>query len=169
MKRAHPKKQQVTTRHEAEPSRRNFLTHFWLGLGIFAIIEFIWVVIAFLKPRKSKANGDSGGIVTVGAKDEFPLDSVTAIRRGDFFLARLGNGEFLALSCKCTHLGCTVIWDSEKKRFECPCHASAFDITGEVLSPPASRALEHYKVIIENKTIKVDTGKRIQRKRFTET
>ncbi len=162
------KKTQKIAQPEAEPSRRNFLINIWMGLGILAIIEFIWIVAAYLKPRKSKADGNSGGVVTVGTIDDFPLNSVTAIRRGYFFLTRLGKGGFLAISCKCTHLGCTITWDSEKKRFECPCHASAFDITGDVLSPPASRALDYYKVIIENRTIKVDTSKRIQRKRFSD-
>jgi cytochrome b6-f complex iron-sulfur subunit len=94
---------------------------------------------------------------------------VTAFRQGKFYLSRLEDGEFLALSRKCTHLGCTVTWDSEKKRFECPCHASAFDIKGDVINPPAPRALDLYAVMIENSVVKVDTGKPIQRRRFKES
>ena len=76
------------------------------------------------------------------------------------------DGGFLALSRKCTHLGCTVPWLEKEKRFSCPCHGSAFDIRGEVISPPAPRALDLYPVFIENNIVKVDTGKRMKRKGF---
>jgi cytochrome b6-f complex iron-sulfur subunit len=79
---------------------------------------------------------------------------------------RLEDGGFLALSCKCTHLGCTVPWVEKEKKFLCPCHASAFDITGSVISSPAARALDTYTVTVENKIVKVDTGRRFKRSRF---
>ena len=41
----------------------------------------------------------------------------------------------------------------------CPCHASSFDITGDVLSPPAPRPLDIFPVRIENDIVKVDTRK----------
>jgi cytochrome b6-f complex iron-sulfur subunit len=148
-------------------SRRDFLTKAWWGLGILAILEFVGVGVAFLRPRKSRAKtGDFGSIITAGAVDDFKPNSVTAFRRGHFYLARLKDGGFLALSRKCTHLGCSVPWDVKENKFICPCHASEFDITGNVISPPAPRALELYTVKIENRIIKVDTNKPIKRKTF---
>ena len=148
-------------------SRRRFLHKFWVGLGIFAGLEFMGVVFAFLKPRKpSVGEKDFGGILEVGLVDDFEPDTVTAFIRGKFYLAKLKDGGFMALSRKCTHLGCTVLWESESKIFLCPCHASAFDITGEVISPPAPRALDLYPLIIENGIVTVDTGKRIKRRGF---
>jgi len=76
------------------------------------------------------------------------------------------DGGFLAVSRKCTHLGCTVPWLDKEKKFACPCHGSAFDIRGEVLSPPAPRALNIYRLFIENNRVKVDTGKQIKRTKF---
>ncbi len=73
---------------------------------------------------------------------------------------------FLALSRRCTHLGCTVPWNDEKQVFLCPCHASTFDIQGEVLSPPAHRAMALYRVVIENNRVKVDTRDIIKRHEF---
>ena len=67
---------------------------------------------------------------------------------------------------ECTHLGCTVPWVEKEKRFACPCHASAFDITGNVISPPAPRALDAYPVTIENEIVKVDISKPIKRSEF---
>jgi Rieske Fe-S protein len=74
------------------------------------------------------------------------------------------EGEFIALSLRCTHLGCSINWEENKKRFICPCHSSAFDISGEVLNPPASRALDYYPVLIEKGVVKVDIGTLKERK-----
>ena len=98
--------------------------------------------------------------------ESFARGSVTAFPRGRFYLARLEDGGFLALSRGCTHLGCTVPWLSEENRFVCPCHSSEFDIMGEVLSPPAPRALDIFEISIENNIVKVNTGKRMKRSVF---
>ena len=49
----------------------------------------------------------------------------------------------------------------------CPCHASSFDITGDVLSPPAPRPLDIFPVRIENDIVKVDIRKATKRQTFT--
>ena len=152
---------------ETGPSRRNFLTKLWFALGFIALAEFIAVAFAFLHPGKSKARQqDANAVVTAGAVDTFVPNSVTAFVRGRFYLTRLEDGGFLALSRKCTHLGCTVPWIANENRFACPCHASAFDIAGEVISPPAPRALDIYPVTIENDIVKVDISKPIKRSVF---
>jgi cytochrome b6-f complex iron-sulfur subunit len=162
-----PQKQHCNDHPGEGSSRRSFLNKLWIGLGIVAVIEFIGIVTAFLRPRKTKAKaGDFGTIIEAGPVEKIPLDSVTAFVRGRFYLARLEDGGFLALSRKCTHLGCTVPWVSGEKKFICPCHSSAFDIRGEVISPPAPRALDIYHVFIENNIVKVETGQRIKRTEF---
>lgn len=148
-------------------SRREFLVKAWWSLGIIALLESAWVFASFMWPRKPRAKpGSFGGIIVAGAVDTFEPESVTAFRNGNFYLARLGDGGFLAISMKCTHLGCTVPWVSEEKSFRCPCHASTFDIRGEVTNPPATRALDIYPVTIENDIVRVDTRKGIKRKGF---
>jgi Rieske Fe-S protein len=59
-----------------------------------------------------------------------------------------------------------VPWNAEKKQFLCPCHSSAFDIRGEVVRSPAPRALDVFRVKIENEVVMVDTGRVAQRGRF---
>jgi cytochrome b6-f complex iron-sulfur subunit len=76
------------------------------------------------------------------------------------------DGGFLAVSRKCTHLGCTIPWLDKEKRFACPCHGSTFDIRGEVINSPAPRALDIYNLFIENQMVMVDTGKPIKRSGF---
>lgn len=151
----------------SEPARRSFLNKLLVGLGIIAILEFAGLVMAYLRPKKRQTtSGDIATIVVAGHVESFPVNSVTAFVRGKFYLCRMEDGGFLAVSRKCTHLGCTVPWVDKEKKFACPCHGSTFDITGEVISPPASRALDIYPLFIENQMVKVNTGKQIKRSRF---
>jgi cytochrome b6-f complex iron-sulfur subunit len=154
-------------------SRRSFLRRVWKFLGLLALAEALWLVASFLRPRRGRhgadgvEGGDGGrGTVTAGRIADFLPGSVTAFPGGRFYLARLDDGGFLALSRTCTHLGCTVPWVAEEGKFVCPCHASAFDIRGEVVNPPAPRALDLYTVRIEGEFVKVDLGESTQRKRF---
>lgn len=156
-----------TDKSAQSSSRRSFLTIIWTGLGIAAIAEFIAVIVSFLSPGKArKESGESGTIIEAGHAVKFPINSVTANIQGRFYLCRMEDGGFLAVSSKCTHLGCTVPWVDKEKRFKCPCHGSSFDIKGNVLSPPASRPLDIYRVFIENNIVKVDISKSIEREKF---
>jgi len=147
-------------------SRRSFLWKLWLGLGGVALLEYFWLAADFLRPRKSGTVDDAGSIVVAGPVERFSPGSVTAFPAGKFYLARLESGGFLALSRECTHLGCTVPWIDDEARFVCPCHSSAYDIRGDVLSPPAPRALDNYAVRIENGIVKVDVSRPLKRGSF---
>ncbi len=151
----------------AAPPRRSFLYKTWLGLGGLVLVEALWTLVSFLKPRQGgAAEGNGGDMVVAGPVEQFPIRSVTAFQKGRFYLARLEDGGFLALFRECTHLGCTVPWSEEENQFVCPCHSSTFDITGEVVSPPAPRALDYFAVRIENGIVKIDTGTTISRRSF---
>jgi cytochrome b6-f complex iron-sulfur subunit len=133
-------------------------------LGIAGLAESGWVAASFLRPRQRDAT--SASLFLAGPLDRFEPGSVTAFPSGRFYLVRLQDGGFLALHRECTHLGCTVPWDTEQGRFTCPCHASAFDIMGQVLKTPAPRPLDYYVVRIENGQVKVDTRRRLSRTAF---
>ena len=140
--------------------RRKFLNRLWALLGGLAFIEFSWLGSSILSSQKEKRNTEKEDVfISVGEVKNFPPLSVTAIPKGQFYLACLEDGSFLALSRTCTHLGCSVPWDTEKNKFICPCHGSTFDIAGEVLTPPATRALDSYPVRIENGVIRVNIAR----------
>ncbi|MGB6289349.1 MAG: Rieske (2Fe-2S) protein [Desulfobulbales bacterium] len=159
-----------TAPEETSPSsRRSFFTKLWVLLGIVALAELFGVLFGYFKPRKQAVvTAMAETIITAGSIDKFEPGTVTAFVRGKFYLARLQDGGFLALSRTCTHLGCTVPWVAAQNKFICPCHSSEFDIRGEVISPPAPRALDIHPMVIENNIVKVNTGKRIKRT-FLET
>jgi cytochrome b6-f complex iron-sulfur subunit len=144
--------------------RRRWLLRVWGLLGLAALAELLWVVASFVRPRRGQA--EDAGILVAGPVDRFEKGSVSAFPAGKFYLVRLQDGGFLALHRECTHLSCTVPWIAEEARFACPCHASAFAITGEVLSPPAPRPLDLHPVRIENGIVKVDTRQRLSRTAF---
>jgi cytochrome b6-f complex iron-sulfur subunit len=148
--------------------RRRLLGWIWSGLIVALAAEIAWIVTSFLRPRGSRGFDDAA-VVVAGPIERFAPDTVTAFPDGKFYLVRLENGGFLALDRTCTHLGCTVPWNPDEGRFECPCHASSFDITGAVLAPPAPRPLDLYRVRIENGIVKVDTGRRERRESFLDS
>jgi cytochrome b6-f complex iron-sulfur subunit len=149
-------------------TRRSFLGVVWAVLAAVLVGEVVWVGLSFLRPRPRRTDGDNDDwLLVAGPVERFAPGTVTAFQQGKLYLARLEDGGFLALSRACTHLGCTVPWIKDEGRFVCPCHASAFAITGEVLSAPAPRPLDLYPVRIENDIVKVDTRVPLSRTSFT--
>lgn len=59
------------------------------------------------------------------------------------------SGRLAALSGICTHQGCLLRLDAALRRLDCPCHATAFSLTGEVLHHAMRKApapLPHLQV-----------------------
>ena len=80
----------------------------------------------------------------VDSAQEIAAGQGAILREGAKKLAVYRNeeGGLHVLSAVCTHLGCIVAWNGAEKSWDCPCHASRFDVTGEVLHGPASKPLE---------------------------
>jgi len=155
-----------TDPHSGESGRRRFLAAAWYFLGGALLLEAGWIAAGFFRPRRGRHEAGAS-IVVAGPVDRFEKGSVTAFQNGGFYLARLDDGGFLAMSRECTHLGCTVGWDAEQGRFVCPCHASVYAIDGAVLKAPAPRPLDLFPVRIENRIVKVDVSRARRRSTFT--
>lgn len=51
------------------------------------------------------------------------------------------QGIVHAVSAVCSHMGCLVGWNATDRTWDCPCHGSRFELSGEVIHGPASRPL----------------------------
>jgi len=148
-------------KNQDDVSRRDFLQIAWAATGALTLAAGGGMTLNFFAPKV--ANGEFGGVFDLGTVEAFPPGSVTPITNGRFYLVRQADGGFVALYQKCTHLGCAVPWEPELGQFVCPCHASAFEMDGDVINPPAPRPLDRFLVTISDGQVQVDTGERIER------
>ena len=65
------------------------------------------------------------------------------------------DGQVIAFTPNCTHLGCAYHWDDPSHTFVCPCHTSSFSIDGKVLGGPAPRPLDRYTVKVESGVLEI--------------
>jgi Rieske Fe-S protein len=71
---------------------------------------------------------------------DIPVGGGTILAERQLVVTRPSASEVRVLSAVCTHQGCLV--DSVANgRISCPCHGSAFSLTGDVTSGPATRPL----------------------------
>jgi len=58
-------------------------------------------------------------------------------------LLRTTDGQYLAFSRKCAHLGCSIDFDKAQRCLVCPCHRGVYDSrTGYVVYGPPPRPLD---------------------------
>ena len=104
------------------------------GLGLVAAAG-AWTSWDLLRPGEAKG---FGGKVRAVSPDAIPEDSVVEVSAARAYLTKV-DGEVVAISQKCTHLGCKVPWCASSGQFECPCHGSKFNRAGEYRAGPAPR------------------------------
>jgi cytochrome b6-f complex iron-sulfur subunit len=132
-----------------------------LGAGTLAFGRYMYPRVLY-EPRT---------LVKVGKPTEYAVNTVSEkwIKLYRFWLVRTADG-FVALSGKCTHLGCTPRYLEQENKFKCPCHGSGFrgidkaapspGISGVNFEGPAPRPLERFKIgLAEDGQIAVDFGK----------
>ncbi|MFD4816192.1 FAD-dependent oxidoreductase [Peribacillus butanolivorans] len=71
--------------------------------------------------------------------DEGAIVKVNGDKAGCY---RDNEGQLHIVDSTCTHMGCEVTWNSGDRTWDCPCHASRYSITGEVLNGPAVEPLK---------------------------
>ena len=74
----------------------------------------------------------------IGQGSQYPVNTFTYVPDRKLFVYRDHEG-IRAVSAICTHLGC--ILEKNDEGFECPCHGSTYNDSGEVLSGAATKDL----------------------------
>ena len=117
-----------------------------MGASLLATLTgFAGTALAYLSPRKDSGGGGrslTGRSGILKAEDVADGEGMVArSARGKILVVRRGE-EWLGLEATCTHLGCTVTWNSDSEQVECPCHGARYDIRGNVLRGPARDPLQ---------------------------
>jgi cytochrome b6-f complex iron-sulfur subunit len=146
----------------ARIKRRQLLRMGFLGGTLLATAELTAILLPFLWVNKITGLGAK---VAVGKKADIlskfraTNDEPQLFTAGRFFLIH-APGAIAAAYRRCTHLGCSVPWNSGEDQFHCPCHGSLFDKhTVAVKGGPAPRPLDLFHVTEDaGGTITVDTN-----------
>lgn len=144
--------------HQPAPARRrllSLLTRAFLSLWALGVAG---VTAAFLKPPRAKLElGGSSRTLRVGPLADLAVGQGKLVRHGSepVLVVRPRPDEVVALSGVCTHLHCVLHWDAGRAAVLCPCHAGSFDLSGNVLSGPASRPLPVYDAEVQGGEIHV--------------
>ncbi len=127
-----------------------------IGLA-FAIPGAGYILTPLLQKRE-------GSWMEIGRVNDFPEENVAKAvfryvdttsyaheeKQNFAWVRRQADGQVVAFSPKCTHMGCNVSWNAVTAQFECPCHGGRYDAQGNVIAGPPPRPLERYATKIEN-------------------
>ncbi|MFQ5556085.1 MAG: ubiquinol-cytochrome c reductase iron-sulfur subunit [Acidimicrobiales bacterium] len=140
-------------------NRRTLLGRAWkAGAGLMAAAG-AWTSWDLLKPLTPTG---FGGTIRAVPPEAVPETGAFEVAAAKSFLVRI-DGEVVALSEKCTHLGCRVPFCGSSNRFECPCHGSVFNRAGDLLEGPAPRGLDRHPLEVrDDGLIYIDTGSKIE-------
>ena len=133
--------------------RRNFVNYFLGGSLAATVLAFLYPIIRFiLPPSHAEAIEKRVAAAKVGelTPNSFKIFKVGA---SPGILVNTQEGQIVALSAVCTHLTCTVRYESDSGTLFCPCHNGRFDLAGNVISGPPPAPLETYKVEISGEEI----------------
>jgi Rieske Fe-S protein len=125
-------------------TRRQFVG----GLTMIGAAGAVSILIS--SPAACAAPSD---MVEIGKTSDFEQGETKRVTLPDgtsVYVTRDGD-SFRALSAKCTHKGCDVLWVPDRKIFQCPCHGGQFDASGNVIAGPPPAPLH-------SRATKVDAG-----------
>jgi cytochrome b6-f complex iron-sulfur subunit len=133
--------------------RRNFVNYFLGGSLTATVLAFLYPVLRFiLPPSRAEALEKRTAAAKVG---DLTPNSFKIFKFGATpgILVNTQDGQLFALSAVCTHLTCTVRYESDSGTLFCPCHNGRFDLAGNVISGPPPAPLETYKVEVVGEDI----------------
>jgi cytochrome b6-f complex iron-sulfur subunit len=133
--------------------RRKFLGFCLGGLVLAAAGAGVYPLFKYLSPRKPK---ESAGKVEIPEK-AIPAGDAKFFDYGGSTAVVINTRDkgLIVLSAVCTHLGCIVQWQKDRRQFLCPCHAGRYTENGDVISGPPPRPLPKLPFSVSNGIITV--------------
>ncbi len=146
-------------REEPSIARRTFVRAGLGAIGAGYAAAIGYPIYAYLStPAMRAAEAAAVTDVTLEGADKLPAGSVMMFRFGikPTLLIHHRDGSWVALNAVCTHLGCTVKYESARERIFCACHGGVYDPkTGANVSGPPPKPLTAYKVEVQDGRIVV--------------
>ena len=135
--------------------RRNFID-ILLGSGILATAaSIVYPILRFVIPPDTAESAIMSA--SAGRPDDLPPNSGRIFQFGGEpgLIVRTAEGELRAFSARCTHLNCTVQYDSDEKQIVCACHGGVFDLNGKNIAGPPPKPLLTYSTNVRDDEIVV--------------
>ncbi len=117
-------------------TRRNLIKKWFLALFTFSMSLPLF---SFLKSQRYRP--------PIEKRISKVLKPGQFLTEPEFVLFHTNKGP-VAISRRCTHLGCRINYFPEKALFICPCHQSRFTKDGRYISGPAKKDLHRFKVAV---------------------
>lgn len=80
---------------------------------------------------------------------------VTNTNSDTVMVIRTSDTDVVALDAICTHLGCTLDFDSKDNLLVCPCHGAKFNEMGSAVSGPTTTALTAFSATLVGNSIEI--------------
>ncbi len=139
--------------------RRSFITKAGVGGAGLIGIAGAWTSWDLIQPLPTSG---FGGKVRTVAPTAVPDKGVLEVPAARAYLGKDPEGIVVAYSEKCSHLGCRVPFCESSSQFECPCHGSVFNQSGDYITGPAPRGMDQYPVELgDDGLLYIDTGSRM--------
>src|SRR5512143_3155194 len=128
-------------------NRREFLKKAFALLGLTTLASFLYPLFKYFSPPSE----DAGAKRLILSKKELAAGEAKDILVNNTpgVLINRPDQGYVALSRVCTHLGCLVDYQKDKKRLLCPCHGGTYDLSGNVISGPPPKPLQQFPLKIE--------------------
>jgi cytochrome b6-f complex iron-sulfur subunit len=127
-------------------NRRRFASLFLGGSFVATLAAFLYPVIRYLIPPR-QAEAVLKKVVAAKAGELAPNSSkIFKFGSSPALLVNTQEGELRAFSAICTHLACSIHYESDTATLFCPCHGGRFDLSGNVIAGPPPGPLESFKV-----------------------
>jgi cytochrome b6-f complex iron-sulfur subunit len=141
------------------PGRRTFMASV-IGAASAAYAAGIgYVIYQYMSTGIEVVDQSSLKEVKVDGADALVNNSAKLFKYGSKpgIIIKNDAGEYHAFTAVCTHLGCTVSYQPDKKRIFCACHGGIYDPnTGKNISGPPPAPLAPFKVLAQKDGIFVE-------------
>lgn len=153
------KKNDPALNTDEEMSRRGFVKTAVVGVGLAYAGAIGYPIYRYMNSPVEKS-------MAASAVKEVVLEKADELVKGTALMFKFGtrpsilihheDDSWVAVDAVCTHLGCTVQYDTGAKQIKCACHGGVYDAkTGGNVSGPPPKPLTVYAVKVNKGSVLV--------------